>query len=63
MNTEILTGKLHPALWAKIDGQYRMTDLYAELFHQFLVGELSRERFIERTGEIEAIYDGQREPF
>jgi hypothetical protein len=63
MNTEVVTRKLHPALWKLIGGQYRMTDLYAELFHQYLTGELSQERFVARTGEIEEIYNGLREPF
>jgi hypothetical protein len=64
MTTEILTRKFSPALWQLgADGKYRMTDTYAELFHQYLTGELSQERFLERTRELEAIYDGLREPF
>jgi hypothetical protein len=62
--TEIITRKYHSALWRiGPDGKYRMTDVYAELFQQYLVGELSQQRFMERTDEIQAIHDGLREPF
>lgn len=62
--TEILTRKYHAALWQMgADGKYRMTDIYTELFHQYLTGELSQERFLERTDDIQAIHDGLREPF
>jgi hypothetical protein len=40
-----------------------LTELYRELLFQYLTGELSQERFMQRTDEIEAIYDGRREPF
>jgi hypothetical protein len=62
--TELLTRKYHAALWQLgADGKYRMTDTYAEIFHQYLTGELSQERFLKRTDEIEAIYDLRMEPF
>lgn len=61
---QILTRKYHPALWHRSpDGEYRMTDLYAELFHSYLVGELNQKRFLERVSEIEAAYDGEEPPF
>jgi hypothetical protein len=61
--TELMTRRLHPALWAMIDGRYRMTDLYAELFHLYLTGELDQERFLQRSDEIQAAYDSDQPPF
>jgi hypothetical protein len=64
MPTEVLARKFSPALWRLgANGRYEMTDLYSELFHQYLSGELSQDNFLKRTDEIEAIYDGLREPF
>jgi hypothetical protein len=60
----IITRKYHAALWRRgAGGEYRMTPLYAELFHQYLTGKLSQQRFMERADEIQAIYDGLRGPF
>jgi hypothetical protein len=60
----ILTRKYHPALWQRgPNGNYMMTDLYSEIFHQYLTGELSQERFMTRADELQAIFDGQMAPF
>jgi hypothetical protein len=63
MKPEVLTRKHSPALWQLVGNNWIPTDLYGELLFQYLTGELSRERFMERSRELEEIYDGVREPF
>jgi hypothetical protein len=61
---QVLARKYHPALWEPSpDWRYRMTDLYAELFHLYLTGELNQERFLQRSDESQAAYDGDQPPF
>jgi len=52
-----------PALWQLVSNNWIPTELYGELLFQYLTGKLSEEKFLQRTSEIEAIYDLQREAF
>ena len=63
MNNEVFTRKLSPALWQLVGNNWIPTELYGELLHQYLSGEVSRERFMQRSRELEEIYDGVRDPF
>jgi hypothetical protein len=50
-------------LWQLVGNNWIPTELYGELLHQYLSGEMSRERFMQRSRELEEIYDGVRDPF
>jgi len=58
-----MTRKMSPALWRLVANNWIPTELYGEPLFQYLTGEINKEKFVQRTDEIQSIYDGQREPF
>jgi hypothetical protein len=60
--TSITVDKKHAALWQQIDGKWRMTPIYLELWCQWQKGKISRATFFRRKQTLKEAYDALQAP-
>jgi hypothetical protein len=54
---QVTVSKKHPGCWRRLDGKWKMTKEFAELWWQYKHDWISRATFFRRQKELKEAYD------
>jgi hypothetical protein len=63
MTVEIWSRKAHPSCWEQVNGTWRMTQSFHEIWQMYLAGEMNEQKFQQRQRELMAAYNSDEPPF